>query len=534
MENINYIKKMKIDFALEFINTLKYTELENIIKLLDEYYFNGNPLISDKKYDSIRKYINEKFQNTSICNKIGYEPQDKIKLKYYMGSENKTYVSDNKLTDWINNYGTDTIVISAKADGISLLWDLDINKIYTRGDGEYGKDVSHFLEYFNFSDYNDFNIKEVKNYISCIRGELIMDKPGNRNIVAGQLNRIKIDNEISKKIYFVAYEIVYPRLSQNDQFELLNKFKIRTVQFMIVNISELNYPNLGKIYEKFSSELNYSIDGLIIRNTNINELTYHGNPYWSICYKHDDDKFITTVQYIKWNLSKNNIYVPVAIIEPIQIENSKINKVTCYNAKYVISNNLGKGSVIEIIKRGGVIPKISKIIKKSDVVIDLPNGTLQGANLIHVGNTKDGDIKKIINFFNILGFKNANKLIITDLYDRGYINVLELISKDINIPELHKKKNYHTLLNIIDNIKKREFNLPLFISALSLNKISYKRACSIFDKFPNFIDKKNEIDYSIIDGIGKELSKSINEELMNNYEFIIDCMKYMNIIKVLK
>ena len=48
-------------------------------------------------------------------------------------------------------------------------------------------------------------------------------------------------------------------------------------------------------------------------------------------------------------ISKDGYINPVVIIKPVDIGGVNIERVTAYNAKYVVSNKLGKGAKIEII-----------------------------------------------------------------------------------------------------------------------------------------------------------------------------------------
>ncbi|CCU56100.1 NAD-dependent DNA ligase [Choristoneura rosaceana entomopoxvirus 'L'] len=528
---MNHIKKIKTDInIIKYIEKLDYNELENLIHILDEYYYGKEALLSDNIYDLIRSFVNNKYPNENICKKIGYTPEDKIRLKYFMGSENKTYKTDEKLLAWYDEYNTDKLVLSAKADGISVLWDVINNRIFSRGDGKYGKDITHFIDYFNFSDNKNITHIDISNNnIEYIRGELVINKPNNRNIVAGQINRNEIDIDTASKIYFVGYEILKPRMVQYDQFKKMSDSNIRTVKYIIVDNNIVSYDYLSKIYKEFTEYLPYYIDGIIIRNNNLNPVIKSGNPPWSICFKEIDKIYTTTVKEIIWDISKKNIYIPKAVLEPITIENTIISIVPCYNAKYVIDSKINTGSVIEIIKRGGVIPMIKSIITQSEIEIILPNGIMSGVNLLFVGVNKDSEIKKIQYFFKSFGYKNINKTIIDKLYDKGYDNILKYLESDIDIEIYKKNKTYIKLLETIENIKKTPYNIIDVLSALSLDNLSKSRICSIYNKFPDFLKDIDDKDYSIINGIGSIMSTKINSVIKNNYYFIINVLKKLNV-----
>ena len=72
---------------------------------------------------------------------------DKIKA-----SENST---EKSLDKWIKKY-PGSYDISDKLDGISCLLTMENDKVklYTRGDGTYGQDITHLLEYIDINTKN--------------------------------------------------------------------------------------------------------------------------------------------------------------------------------------------------------------------------------------------------------------------------------------------------------------------------------------------------------------------------------------------
>lgn len=520
---------------MDIINKLKHTnnvklilkklslkEISNLIDLLNKEYYESKALISDEIYDKIIKYVDKTYPDNKITNKIGYEPDNKIKLPYYMGSEDKIYDKDeNKLNTWIKKYGTETIIISAKADGISILWDIDNNKLYTRGNGVYGKDVSWFLKYMNIP-------LEILNNNIIIRGELIINKPLNRNNVSGAINSI-CDHKLLPEIRFVGYEVMYPRISQKDQFMFLEKYNIETVLYKILNINDLTFDILDHTYKVFNDNSSYYIDGLVIRNNNVNEPITSGNPPWSICYKTSSLYVKTRVVSLEWNISKYNVYIPIAIIEPVIIQDKQIKKVTCHNAKYVIDNGINTDAIIEIEYRGGTIPKIKRII--SPVIVnksDLPSDIWNGVNLIATDDTKEVNIKIIIDFFKILDVKGVNKKVINTLYDEGIDTILKILSVNLSDYIDDSKQINKNFIHAVHKIKSMSIDLPLAISALSIPYLTFKNLDIIYKTYPDFL-KIDKYDYSHIKGIGKKTSENIKNYINKNIQYIRDYLMLLDI-----
>ena len=131
----------------------------------------------------------------------------------------------NSLQKWKQKY-SGPYVLSAKLDGISALYSTENNqlKLYTRGNGTIGQDISHLIPYLLLPKIDNITI----------RGELIMKKTtfvekysntfaNARNMVAGLVNQKKIDVEKMKDVDFVAYEVITPELKPSEQMSYMNK-----------------------------------------------------------------------------------------------------------------------------------------------------------------------------------------------------------------------------------------------------------------------------------------------------------------------
>ena len=60
-----------------------------------------------------------------------------------------------QVTRRISKYPGDYI-ISAKADGISVLYDMENKKLYSRGNGTYGQDLSFMIPYLRITKLYGF------------------------------------------------------------------------------------------------------------------------------------------------------------------------------------------------------------------------------------------------------------------------------------------------------------------------------------------------------------------------------------------
>lgn len=247
----------------------------NIIKYTSDKYYNDQPVISDEIFDFLIDTIKEIDPENAILKKIGSKviSKNKVKLPYNMGSMDKLKQTDEKqLLKWITKYKK-PYIYSDKLDGVSalLLYQDNDFKLYTRGDGEEGSDISYLIKYI--PTFKNINKKKLVDGLA-VRGELIMsinnftkyqNKMANaRNMVSGLVNSKTIDKEIIKDVEFIAYELINPWITNNEeQFKKLSKIGLKVVNYHILD-DDLNVNLLSDILSQRKNSSEYEIDGIII------------------------------------------------------------------------------------------------------------------------------------------------------------------------------------------------------------------------------------------------------------------------------
>lgn len=109
---------------------------------------------------------------------------------------------------------------------------------------------------------------------------------------------------------------------------------------------------------------------------------------------------------------------------------------TAYNAKYVVDNKIGPGSVIRVIRSGAVIPKIIEVVKPSRIGrATLPNSVLVGdyewdENGTHLVLKKAGDssvvrAKKIARFYAMIGAEFIGEGVAKKMVAAGFDTVFK-------------------------------------------------------------------------------------------------------------
>ena len=141
------------------ISDLTDDDLLEFCKIANQKYRDGNPIISDEDYDFIyalelsKRLPDHPFLQKVEDENVGFS-EEKIKLPEKMLSTDKAY-SWEEVNKWLErirkfseeiNFSLDNIQIkgTAKLDGFAGFD--DGNKLYTRGDGNKGSDITRVFE----------------------------------------------------------------------------------------------------------------------------------------------------------------------------------------------------------------------------------------------------------------------------------------------------------------------------------------------------------------------------------------------------
>ena len=80
--------------------------------------------------------------------------------------------------------------------------------------------------------------------------------------------------------------------------------------------------------------------------------------YNEVAFKFQAETATTIVKEIKWELSRTQRLVPIAIIEPVELSGAIVRRATCNNAKWILNMNIERGCIVEIVRSGEIIPQI--------------------------------------------------------------------------------------------------------------------------------------------------------------------------------
>lgn len=457
-------------------NTLESVSKKNLIGFLEEanrvyHQEDGAQILTDHQFNVLVSFLAETYGYQ--IEDVGAEPVggDKVELPVFLGSLDKFYPGKKPLKlSWSE------VVVTNKIDGLSVLrYESNGKSEYvSRGNGVIGTRWTTAGKYFQGLP------KTIPKGVK-IRGELTIsrhvfqtefgDFKTSRNAVCGILNRDKLNPDHIRKLTFVAYEVVEPRMNISEQMTYLQKNGYIIPDPLSLPNSQGNestlVDTLKMLYISRRVESDYDIDGLVVTSDDqVFEANTSGNPDYSFAFKMQEvlDRGTTTILDIEWNVSKDGYLKPVGILDPIVLGQVKVGRVTLKNAAYVQKMGLGVGARVTLIRSGDVIPEIVDVVSpaaptfpsskwhwtdsKVDIVIDAPNDDMlisqltKFAETIECDGLRKGTVKKLV----VAGFKTIPDIIEGKLDDISGIGSKNATTIQHNLRQALSSASLSTLI----------------------------------------------------------------------------------------
>jgi NAD-dependent DNA ligase len=444
---------MQLSQPSKFSTLTPEVQLETLLYFQNTYENNLSEQIDDALFDTLVAIYQE--QTGLTYSVVGATPSgNKDTLPYYLGSLDKAKgkTAEADIERYLKNY-PDKKIVEDKIDGNSGLYLVRyingrlLRKLYTRGNGYVGTDISHLLNYINLP---------IPEFDIVVRGELVIPlsdfdeyvkdtPPGEiklknaRNAGSGVINSKEVNETLAKSMRFFAYNILdwpYDKINAERQLCYLEKLKFDVPWYREVSFKDIPSDRVIKILEEFLKDRRvqapYDIDGLVIAdNAKFYPIEEGHNPRSMIAFKVDVFT-TTTVKDIVWSASKDGVLKPVVIYEPVNVSGVTMTRASGKNAKFITENNLGIGSEILVTRAGDVIP---------DIVDVLTPGTMKLPTEKYVWNDnkvefvlEDIDTSNIVQqerieyFMKTMDIKNVGPGRVSLLYDNGFDTIYKILA----------------------------------------------------------------------------------------------------------
>jgi len=572
--------------------TLDSPELKNIspeklgellIEAKKAYYTDSKPIMDDHTFDTLEDLLRKINPYHRIFTKVGTSHFntgfDKKKHSMPMGSQNKV----NKIEDLIHYFELKKIptntdfVVQPKCDGISLEIEYKNGKLIdaiTRGDGEIGDVITQ-----NVVKMKNF-VKEFKdNFSGSVRCEIVMLETdfqklneiikslpvkgggpavagtegfysNSRNATSGISQRL--DGKYSELCSLYAVDVFCRDVLQNvsteqDKINFLKHHGFVTVE----DLHCQNFDQIEKIYQEFLFEKRkkypFEIDGLVIK-INDTQLEHqlgskNNRPKGQVAYKFPARSSQTRIINIGWQVGPMGTITPVAEVDPIEISGAVITFASLANYDLIKEKNINIDDIVEIQRRGDVIPHIENVITKinpghiiapevcpscnTKLIVD--NKFLKCPNIQKCSAQVLGSLKL---FCNTLEIKGISEKTIDKLYKEKLIR-LPGDFYDLKISDFEKlfglgHKSGTNIINEIQN--KKTLTLKQILDASIIPNFSSQRIIQLINA--GFDTPKKILNITIdqlesLPGIQITLAKKIYQGIQDRRDFIMSILDHV-------
>ena len=460
---------------INYLNKSTVKQIVDILDKSDKAFFNTNEVIlSDDIYDIVKQFLRNKDPKNAYLKKVGAEIEfNKEELPIYLGSLDKIKDNDSEIKKWQIKYpGDNGYVVSEKLDGISCLLyhDGKETKMFTRGNGFEGQNITHILPHLNLDISEITKIREK----IAIRGELIISRnnwnvishtgSNARNVVAGAIHSKSINKEIVSNIDFIAYDMMSPRYKQSIAYEIMGKMNIPVVRNILMENDKLSLETLSDLLQKWRKDSKYEIDGIVVHHNADHKIVSGKNPKYAFAFKtiltHEQAEVIVTD--VEWNVSKHRYLKPLVKFNEVTLGGVNIKQATGFNGSFIEKNKIGPGSHIIIVRSGDVIPHILTVLTaSSNGMAKMPEVPYKWTDtnvdilLMDSEKNKEQDVQSFTHFMKTLDITGVKEGMIAKLYDAGYDTLGKIIRISVQelavIPGFQEKsalKTYESLQKV--------------------------------------------------------------------------------------
>lgn len=373
-------------------------ELIAALRRASDLYYNGSTAgsagaMTDAAYDAALERLRTMDPTNPFLDEVGAPPPSEgaVKLPHAMPSLDKIKPGQDQLRRFLAApAAAGGFVISEKLDGLSALWLPASKKLYLRGDGLIGQDVSHLVS------LGLGGLVQKGGASVAVRGEILLPRsagePLARAWVNGVIHRKTPAPADVAKLRFVAYEVVSPKgMRRSEQFEWLaragyelpwweQKPAVGLTAFAQGIADQLTEATLAEALLARRRDGAYDTDGIVVGWNTVPQsestATRARNPKDCVAFKMPlaDQSAETVVREVIWAASAQGYMIPRLRFDPVQIGAATIEFCTGHNARTIVEGRLGPGARVVIRRSGDVIPTLDRVIAPAAAGPALPPG----------------------------------------------------------------------------------------------------------------------------------------------------------------
>src|SRR6266550_6133469 len=374
------------------------------------YYVLDQPSISDADYDLLLRELGaletefpELRTPSSPTQRVGgtystlFTPVDHVQRMLSLDNA----FTDDELAAWAQRVEREvgdaaSFLCELKVDGLAVSLVYERGRLVrgaTRGDGRTGEevtpnlrslrdipatldgaDVPELLEvrgevYFPVAGFEDLNAELVA------AGKAPFANP--RSAAAGSLRQKDPRVTASRHLRMVAHGVGAVRgwrpERQSEEYETMRRWGLPTSDRVRVMSTLDEVREYIAYYGEHRHDVEHEIDGVVVK---VDELALQRRlgstsraPRWAIAVKYPPEEVNTRLLDIRVNVGRTGRVTPFAVMEPVRVAGSTVERATLHNEHEVVRKGVLIGDTVVLRKAGDVIPEIV------GPVVDLRDGT---------------------------------------------------------------------------------------------------------------------------------------------------------------
>ena len=361
-----------------------------------------------------------------------------------------------------------------------------------------------------------------------------------RNAASGSIRQLDAsitkDRKLSCFIYHLPNPFDFNIYTHHDALDFMDKlgFDVNKNRIFAQNIDDviefINY------WTEHREELNYDIDGIVIKLDDINLQNKLGftsrTPKWATAYKFPAMMVSTRLIDIIFTVGRTGRITPNAVLEPVKVAGSTVARATLHNEDNIVSKDIRIGDFVFIRKAGDVIPEVVYVDKdkrngKEKVFSMISNCPICNTKLVRKEKEVDyycpnihcdaRRVEAIIHFAEraAMNIDGLGESVIEDLYNQKFIEdipgiyYIDKYKDKLILLEGYGPKSVDNLKKAIDNSKHNSLELLLF--GLGIRQVGSKTAKVLAKQFKNIDNLMNASfeDLQSINDIGPIIAQNI-------------------------
>lgn len=519
-------------------------ELAEVLRFHDQAYFvRAAPLISDAAYDALVELLRAKDPRHPQLLRVGAaptpaQPGDKVlhdrpmlsleKCTEFSGfwawlrgvcadvlgrPNNQKSLPDADVQRWAAEASEARLVETPKIDGLacSLRYGADgvLRLAATRGDGRVGEDVTANARQvqgvaLRLGDWGGGEL-EVRGeiYLALSAFAEVADSYANpRNLAAGTL-KAKDGPAISpSRLAFFCYDLVGPTFATEAE-------KLATAQrlgFVPAPWRTLTAAEAQQVFDQQQADKatwDFEADGIVLR---LNDLalaerlgsTAH-HPRAALAWKFAVDAGTTQLVDIEWSVARTGIITPVAIVAPVLLSGASVTRATLHNLSTLRKHGLRLGDRVELVRRGGVIPHVERVVEPSqqppvqppehcpscggatarqERVDDKTGETVAVLYCTQPAQCTAARTRKLLHFCQTLELEGFGDKVVETLLERGLVtDAADLFTLQAGDLQALPRFGETLVANLLAQVSKaRKVELAVFLAALGIPSLGKQTA----------------------------------------------------------